>query len=357
MIRLTLFVAWLLVGPSPTESGGRAAALRIEAMIDRGALDQARTALDDHDFSPAIQATLRGRLALARGATAEATRHFEAAVQHAPDHPPLRRLLAHAQVQAGEHRAALATLSSAGIEPHDPAVAQLRAIAYRQLGEPGQAYAALVAAAQTNPADVPLRRALVRLCAAEGMFEAARDWAAQLSPAELGKPLAVAVMQHARGQVGGRRLARWLAAGFRNDADVQAELGFVESSAGNDDAAARAFEWAADLGAPTAFDAAEHYRAARRYREALAVNARVLEDARRGQQRFDILFESGRLARAIATGESLDRAGHLDPRRRYTLAYAHYTLRQFAAGTRHARVLKGTTEHAQANTLLRAMGR
>lgn len=338
-------------------AGPREEATAIEALIDADALDEARDRLDDSELPPLLETTLQGRLALADGQPGRAIRALRRAIDLAPDYAPLKVLLAHAQLEADRPDDALSTLSSAGVDDRDPSIALVRASAHRATGDAASAYAALRRAAQAEPEHAGVHQQLVVLCASEGLFEAAAQWAKRLDRSTLGAPTAAIALQHARGQAGALRFARWMAAAFSDDAAVQAELGWVESAAGHYRRAARALEHAARLGADTAFAAGEHYRAAGRYREALAANAAVGGDQTRAEQRFDILFEAGKQARAIVAGRRLVANGWLDARRRYNLAYAHYALRQFAEASRHARALAGTTESARAAALLRAMGR
>ena len=356
-LALLLALATAAAAPSAPGSAQLRAAKRLEAMIDRGELEEARKKLEASDYPPLLEATLRGRLALAEDRPDAAVRAFRKASKLAPDHAPLKILLAHAQVAAGQHRAALRTLGGTGIDRSKPGVALLLAAAQRDVGDPASAYATLRRAAEANPGHAGLHRQLVVLCATEGLFETAKAWAQRHTPAQLGADAAAIALRQARLKDGGLSFARWLAAAFPNDAAVQAELGWVESGAGEYGEAARALSRAAKLGADTAFAAAEHYRAARRYREALAANAGVANAKRRAQQRFDILFEDGKPARATVAGGRLEDAGWLDPRRRYNLAYAHYALREFAEATRHARALSGTAESRRAAALLKAMGR
>lgn len=357
LFALALFAGAAAAGPSEPDSGPRRNARRIEAMIDRGELDAARRALGDAKVGELLEATLRGRLALAEDEPLRAIRSLRRAMELAPNQVPLELLLAHAQLAAGQPRDALATLERSKAKRLEPGVALLFAHAHHALGDAEAAYEALRKAAKASPDDRMLPRQLVLLCASEGLFETAKVWAARHDPAALGSETATVALQHARGVSGGLEFARWLAAGFPDDATVQAELGWVESAAGRYREAGRALSRAADQGADTAFAAAEHYRAARRYRDALVANAKVASDARRSGQRFDILFEGGKMARAAAAGKRLEGAGALVPRRRYNLAYTHYALREFAEATRHARALKGTSEASRAAALLRAMGR
>jgi tetratricopeptide (TPR) repeat protein len=329
-------------------------ARRIEAAIDAGELAQARRALAEEAFPELVQVTLEGRLALAEGKPAVAERRFRRAMELAPNHAPLRILRAHALLASGRESAALEILAHDDLDPGDPAIALLRAAAHDRTGDPGSAYAALQRAAIEHDQHVGLRRELVLLCARHGLFGAAQSWASTITPADLGREAALLVLQQARGESGALELARWLAAGFPDDPDVQAQLGWVCSAAGRMHAAAEAFEHATRLGADTAFAAAEHHRAARRHRRALAMNGLVSDRRRRAEQRFDILFESGAMARAIVAADALV---ELSARRRYELSYAHYVLGQYAEATEHARALEETSEAERAAVLLRAMRR
>lgn len=323
----------------------------IERSIDDGALDQAKAAMADADLSPVARATLQGRVALAEERPSDAAQRFEEAVRLAPEHAPLRLLWAHALLRAsqpGEVAVALKTL-----DRKEPAVALLRAAAEDADGDAGAAYASLQVASRAHPDEVKLKHQLVLLCAREGLLEPARAWIETLTPGELGRVMALAVLQEIRSDAHALPLARQLASAFPGDADVQAQLGWVASSAGATSEASRAFAQAVMLGADEAYAAAEHARAAGRHREALRLNARVGERTKRAEQRFDILFESGKLARAIAAAEVL----RLSPRRRYNLAYAHYGLQQVAEASAQARLLSGTDYAARAQALLRAMGR
>lgn len=335
----------------------RERAAAIEALIEAGAVKEARDRLDDSELPPLLHATVQGRIALADGRPQAAIKAFRRAIELAPDHAPLRVLLAYAQLDAGRPQDALSSLGGAGLDEREPSIALLLASAHRALDDTASAYAALRQAARANPEHAVLHQQLVLLCANEGLFEAAKQWAQRIDRSALGAQTAAAALVPARGQPGALRFARWMAAAFADDAAVVAQLGWAESAAGEYRRAGRALHRAARLGADTAFAAAEHYRAVQAYREALAVNAAVGDPRARTEQRFDIVFEAGKQARAVVAGKRLEDQGWLDPRRRYNLAYSHYALRRFAEATRHARALAGTAESKRAAALLRAMGR
>ncbi len=342
---MNVFVLLLLLSWAPMSPAD------IERSIDDGDLAKAKAAMADAELSAVARATLQGRLALAQGRPAQAAKYLQQAVRLAPDHAPLRLLWAHALLRAGKPGEVRAALGS--LDTKEPAVARVRAAAEEANGQPEAAYSTLEAASRAHPGEVELTHQLVLLCAREGLLEPTRAWIETLTPRQLGRVMALAVLQEIRSDAHALPLARQLASAFPEDAQVQAQLGWVASSAGATAEASRAFARAVMLGADEAYAAAEHARAAGQYGEALRLNARVGEATKRAEQRFDILFESGKLAQAIAAAEAL----RLSARRRYNLAYAHYALAQFAEASEEARALSGTDYAARAQTLLRAMGR
>lgn len=342
---MNVFALLLLLSAAPMSPAD------IERSIDDGDVAKAKAAMEDADLSPVARATLRGRLALAEARPVDASAHFEEAVRLAPEHAPLRLLWAHALLRADKPAEIGAVLRS--LDAKEPAVARLLAAAQEANGEVEAAYATLEAASRANQDELELKHQLILLCAREGLLEPTRAWIETLTPAQLGRVMALAVLQEIRSDAHALPLARQLAGAFPGDADVQAQLGWVASSAGATTEASRAFARSVMLGADEAYAAAEHARASGLHREALRLNARVGDDTKRAEQRFDILFESGKLARAVAAAETL----RLSARRRYNLAYAHYGLQQYAEASTEARRLSGTDYAARAQTLLRAMGR
>lgn len=342
MIGLAFLVLLAAAPMSPAE---------IEKTVDSGQLDDAKAAMQDSELTPLARATLEGRIALAEDHPGLAAEKFAEAVALAPEHAPLRLLWAHALLRAGAPQRVATALET--LEPTDPAVALLLAASREGQGDAGGAYEALEAGAREHPKDLQLTQQLILLCAREGLLAATRSWIETLDPAQLDRVVALALLQEIRGDAHALPLARMVASAFPDDADMQGQLGWVASAAGATAEASRAFGRAVALGADEAYTAAEHARAAGRNAEALRLNARVRNDAKRAQQRFDILFESGKMARAIAAAERIT----LSPRRRYNLAYAHYALQQYAEASTQARRLSGTDYAARGQTLLRAMGR
>lgn len=368
--RATLLLALAALGTSPTATAAAlapeppprtaaeelAAAKSIEQLITDGKLPRAKERLGAEALSPLVSATLRGRLALAEGDPARARRGFGEAMKLAPDHAPLRLLAAHAALALGDHADVLALLAHRDLDATDPSIALLSAAAHDGQGDHASAYAELRAAARAAPDDVPTRVQLVILCVRHERLQTAKAWARSITPKDLTAEVAAALLRQLRGQAGATDFAQWLAAGYPRDATIVTELGHVYAAAGSAHTAARTFARAWRLGAPTAHAAAEHYRVAGRYADALRMNARVRDAGRRAAQRFDVLFESGKLAQAIAAAAAIDGTAQT-ARRRYNLAYAHYALGQYAEATGLARALTSSSEATRARQLLAAMGR
>lgn len=342
MIALALLVLLSVAPMSPAD---------IEETIDAGKLEDAKAAMAESELTPLARATLEGRLALAEGEPAAAAARFETAVSLAPEHAPLRLLWAHALLRAGAAGSVAEALEP--LDSTEPTVALLLAAAEDADGDVAAAYTTLEASARTHPDEIEPTRQLILLCAREGLLEATRAWIETLSPEALGRVMGLAVLQEIRSDAHALPLGRLIASAFPDDAEIQAQLGWVASAAGARAEASRAFARAVHLGADEAYTAAEHARAAGRNAEALRLNGRVSDPTKRSQQRFDILFESGKMAQAIAAADRIT----LSARRRYNLAYAHYALLQYAEASMHARALHGTDYAARGQTLLRAMGR
>ena len=342
MISLAFLVLLSAAPMSPTD---------IEKTIDSGKLEDAKAAMEESELSPLARATLEGRLALAEEQPETAAEKFAEAVALSPEHAPLRLLWAHALLRAGKPEGVAEALDP--LDATEPTVALLLAAAHDAQGDVAAAYASLESATREHPETVELTHQLILLCAREGLMEATRSWVETLTPAQVDRVIALAVLQEIRSDAHALPLGRLLASAFPDDADVQTQLGWVASSAGATAEASRAFARAVSLGADEAYTAAEHARAAGRNAEALRLNGRVGNASKRSQQRFDILFESGKMAQAIAAAERIT----LSPRRRYNLAYAHYALQQYAEASTEARRLSGTDYAARGQTLLRAMGR
>lgn len=358
---LTVLLALMPMQPALAAPETTKIAQVIEEQIEAGDIDGAGRRLAAGDFSPLLRLTLEGRLALAKGEPDRAARKFQGAVKLAPGHAPLRLLLAHAQFAAEDYRDVIVTTDHPDISRDDEGVVLLRAASYEGLDKAASAYAELRGVAMAHPATVSLRRELVLLCVRHGLYDTADEWARTVSPSQLGRDTAQRALKTMRNAESTTRasetFARRLVAAFPDDAQLRGELGWVLSRHGRIEDAAEQLATATRMGADFAHAAADHFRGARRYRDALKFNARVQSAELRAQQRFDILFEQGAMARAVVAGETLADSHGLSARRRYNLAYSLYALRQYEQASAQARRLSGTTEADRAAQLLRAMGR
>ena len=115
--------------------------------------------------------------------------------------------------------------------------------------------------------------------------------------------------------------------------------------------AAYHFEQAWAQGEPYAFQAADQYRMAGRYRDALRMNGMVSDDGRRAIQRLSILFEQKKYAQITVIHGTFEDLGS-----QYRLAYAHYAIGDYATAQRYAKALQNTDYEEEATVLLRAIG-
>ncbi len=330
----------------------------IEAMISNGQLEAAEAAIESLD--PANQARFAGLLALERKAYGRAINAFKQAVAATePPDPRLQLYLAHAHLLAGSPGPALEAVRKArdvaGILLAQPL---LEARAHQALGSVAEAYAVLVRATGAFPGEPRPLLELAVLTQSEGLGNEARRWTSRLlamtenDASALDRDMALALFQLLSLDRRGLPLLEAVAARYAREGRVQAALAHAYAETGNRYAAARLFETATRLGRRHAFEAADQFRLAGRYRDALRINREVRDHQRRRRQRLTILFEAQDYARVVAIGEGLT-----DPGAVYRQAYAHYALgnRSRAAERLRTLLVRDSEYTAGARKLLEAM--
>ncbi|MGB0646659.1 MAG: tetratricopeptide repeat protein [Bradymonadia bacterium] len=116
------------------------------------------------------------------------------------------------------------------------------------------------------------------------------------------------------------------------------------------------FESLARLDARYAFEAAQAFKAARRFSRALALNTRVLESDKRFKQRLSILIDDGRFFEVAAMEETLERLALLkDDEIRYALAYAHFKSAEGARAKTHLNAIEDPKLFDQVSALRRSI--
>ena len=138
---------------------------------------------------------------------------------------------------------------------------------------------------------------------------------------------------------------------FPNMPALRGLLGYVYAGHQLWHSAAYHFEQAWVQGEPYAFQAADQYRMAGRYRDALRMNGMVSDDGRRAVQRLSILFEQKKYAQITVIHDTFKDLGS-----QYRLAYAHYAIGDYAMAQHYAKALQNTDYEEEATVLLRAIG-
>lgn len=354
----------VLLGPAPAEVDAvdpNVVYGEIAAQIEDDRLDDAEARLAAADLPEAASRRLAGLIALRRGRFDIAVTHFEAALAARPDDAALRLYLASAELGRDAPAAALAALEGTA-SLGETVIAQplLLARARQGTGDLDGAYAALEVASRRFPSEVAPRLELMALCAEQDLHGAARAWASsivELRGDALGRDEAAAIFAATSGDPDALPLLEDLVLARGDDAELRARLAYAWAGQDRWYAAATLFERASGTAGTYAFEAADQYRMAGFTARALTNNARVGDRARRAEQRIDILFGAGELARVVALQPELERTGVARPATRMRLAHAHWRLGQYARAAELARGLLDTDEADRARSLLRAIGR
>jgi tetratricopeptide (TPR) repeat protein len=354
----------VLLGPAPAEADAVDPNLvygEIAASIEGDRLDEAEARLAAAVLPEAASRRLAGLIALRRGRFDAAVDDFEAALAARPDDAALRLYLASAELGRQDARAALAALQGTA-SLGETVIAQplLLARARQGTGDLDGAYAVLEAASRRFPGEVAPRLELMALCAEQDLRGAARAWASsiiELRGDALARDEAAAIFAATSGDPEALPLLEDLVLARGDDAELRARLAYAWAGQDRWYAAATLFERASGTAGTYAFEAADQYRMAGFTARALTNNSRVGDTARRVEQRIDILFGAGALARVVALQPQLERTGSARPATRMRLAHAHWRLGQYARAAELARGLLDTDEADRARSLLRAIGR
>lgn len=331
----------------------------LQALIRAGKLDEAEQALED--LPEAARLRFDGLIALERGDPARAVQAFVRASEmtSTPD-PALLLHLAHAHLLAGQPAAALSAAEAAKAVEHE-LIAQplLRARALRALERPGEAFAILTEAAERFAAETRPLLELIALAHESGLLSLTRRWAEDLLRRAdrrlegLDLDTALALVHLLAEDERALGILEGISARRAERPELLVQLAFAYAHHGYPYAAGKLFERASALGEDRAFEAADQYRMAGRYRSANRMNARVQGKERRRRQRLTILFEARSYAR-VATFPNPP----IDEASTYRRAYAHYALghRSQAATLARALLKKEGSYATSARALLEAMG-
>ncbi|MGB0591782.1 MAG: hypothetical protein ACPGU1_19055 [Myxococcota bacterium] len=323
----------------------------VQSLIDRERWDEAEVQLES--LSPEARPRFEGLIAQGRGEVADAAAAFERALVLTPDVPELHLHAAHAYVSLSRFDEGLRHARAAA-SLRDTTIAQplLEARALDGLGRHGEAYSVLVSACDVHTDEVRPWLELAVLSHRQGLALEVRRIAKVLLARGPDRDTALALFHLLYEDRDAVPLLEHLVAHYPGDAELRAHLGHVYARHRRWYSAARLFEEATLMGGRYAFEAADQYRMAGRFRDALRMNAMTPISEAQGVQRVAILFEDEQYARVVAMRPTLG-----DPASRYRVAYAHYAVGDNAGATDRARSLLSTTYKDAASSLLQAMGR
>lgn len=332
---LPLALALLLLAPDGSAEPADADADPVQQVfsaLDRNDLAQAASLLREHRESlpPAARHLLQGYVLLRAGEASAAVRALESATEASPDRASGWLLLGLARYRTEDIEGAEVALTRA--EPAGatrPAYWTLHGRLLRLLGRDEAAWSRLNEGRVAVGADPQVVREQIVLLIDLGLLRAAADALIESLPG-LDDAVAAAVVlpavQLLLDRDGAAEAIRVLeAARWASQAVYEADRVWPRTLAV---AYARNLEPAvaaalfAELGA--SFAAADQYRLAGRFSEALRHNARVNDDLQRLPQRFAILVESGQSQRALGLVDGLEERGALTDALRLRAAWSAY---------------------------------
>jgi tetratricopeptide (TPR) repeat protein len=337
-----------------------------EVLLRDGAVDRAEAALAEVD--PAAEGvdlaryhTVRGLIASQRNDLKAAAAAFEQAIAAGQTEPMVVIYLAQAYFAEEAWRKVIDTIARGGDAVLDVTAAwSMRAHAHWTLGERQQALDQLSRAAERFPANTTFTRRQIFYLIEVGLHQEAarvaraflaRDGIGPDEYATVGSALRRArAFDEAKGILEAARLR------FPEDATLAKSLAQVYLESGQMLAAAEILNQVA-IGDPSLLpEAAELYRRAGHLVQALALNARVPDSAKKLKQRIGILAELRRYEQIAGMAGALERAGLLaDEDVRYALAFAYFRGGDFERAERHLAALTKPDLFRKATELRRIM--
>lgn len=322
LITATALASALLTAPVTASAGaGEDAVREVGALMAQERWEEALTAAREAPVREATRASLIGLIAMRTGAHEQAVASFQRALQLGPRRERLYLYLAWSHYHLDEPRRAreaLTEVKSAAAQA--PLYWLLRGRLARDAGDPEAAYDVLLRGNRRFPEDRPLARELGYVLVEFGALEGARRFLA---------PTLTSAGDEATIWFDAMRLLRVLSDRGDNDealfytellrarlpsraAQIDALAAHLHARARRPVAAANLFARATLRGGESfAFEAADQYRVAQMTEDAMQWNSRVADRRRRLEQRFLILTEAGRWARAAVVGRELNAAGGL----------------------------------------------
>lgn len=337
-----------------------------ELLLRDGAVDRAEAALAEVD--PAAEGldlgryhTVRGLIASQRNDLPAAAAAFEQALDAGQTEPMVVIYLAQAYFAEEKWRKVIDTLARGGDGVLDiTATWSMRAHAHWMLGERQTALDQLSRAADRFPANTTFTRRQVFYLIEVGLYQdAARVARAFLARGDVGADEYATVgsaLRRARAFDEAKAILETARLRFPADQNLAKALAQVYLESGQMLAAAELMNQVALLDPTLLPEAAELYRRAGYPMQALALNARVPDSAKKLKQRIGILAELRRYEQIAGMAGALERAGLLDDEDvRYALAFAFFRGGDFEGAERHLSALTRPELFRKATELRRIM--
>lgn len=302
-------------------------------------------------ISPDARPRFEGLIAQGRGDPAEAAKAFERALMATPGIPQLHLHAAHAYFKLKQFEAVLRHAQAASSLKAE-AVAQplLESRALEGLNRDTEAYVVLKQACETFTDTFRPCLELAVLTHRKKLPSEVRYAVNKVLALDPDRDTALGLFHLLYGDRDALAMLEQIVARYPKDAELRAHLGHVYAGKRQWYSAARLFEGATSLGGQYAFEAADQYRMAGRYRHALRMNGQALFSQDQAAQRLAILFEHKQYARIVAMDTQFKAPGS-----RYRVAYAHYAVGDYAEAKLHSTALLDTSYGEEATALLKAM--
>ncbi len=346
---------------TPTEYLELAAKLTGDGEYERAARSLAKVDKTDEDLDLAKYYTVAGLIAVNTNRNEDAIRNLTEAIKAGQTDLLLHLYIAQAHFALEQWDGTLKALDAAG-ETADglASVWLMRAHAQWSKGDKQATYTTLTRAADRFPANTTFTRRQVFYLIEQGLYQEAANLGRQFLARGDAKAEDYAAIGGAlrRTKSYDEALTILEAAHLRfpdNDA-VTKSLSQAWLEAGKPLAAAGLLEKVA-LNDPNLFvEAAELYRRAGYPTQALSLNARVPDQAKKLKQRVGILVQLRRYAEVAGMENALFRNGLLDDEDvRYALAYAYFRSGDFDATEKHLSALKRPELFRKATELRKVM--
>ena len=335
-----------------------------EAKPARGALEAVRALIVAGDFLgaerrlPALERqegvarvdawALRGLVDLQLGRPAAAARLFRKVLAQRATKVAVWLYLGQALFAQKDYLAALAALKKGRkVGANMPGYWVLMGRSQLHLKRPHSAYLTFARAARRFPRDRQIQRERLLVLVELKLFSAALDQGRRYLAAAPDDPHGYLLLGEALRKAGGLdeaiRVLEQARVRFLGNARVLARLAHAYAQKQMPLAAARLLERAALVDQRHAHQAAEQYRLARRWRDALRCNGLISEQHKKLRQRLAVLVAAERWPLAAALAAPLAAAGPLRDSDRYLLAHALLRAGRLDEADRLAAAITDTT--------------